>query len=63
MLDKEEWCIVQYGDEDLIVRKVYQWEAQAYNYAHKWKYVARGAKSNEEACEWARKFNKLLMEK
>ena len=62
MLDKEEWCIVRYHntspdrkrDYDLIVRKVYQWDAQ--NLRSNWEYVARGFKSNEEALQWVNLF-------
>ena len=68
MLDKEEWCIVRYHNEwvhlepekrnkmpanELLVRKTYQWEAQAKFYPpYKWEYVARGFKSNEEALKF-----------
>ena len=72
MLDKEEWCIVKYHNEwshlnpwerqgrpqyDLLVRKVYQWEAQAKLYPpYKWEYVARGFKSKEEALKYVKLF-------
>jgi hypothetical protein len=67
MLDEEEWCIVRYRNEwlhlepekrnkmparELLIRKVYQWEAQGDHYRHKWEYVARGFKSNEEALKY-----------
>lgn len=41
---------------DLLIFKVYQWEAQAYNYSHKWEYVARGFKSNTEALKFVSLF-------
>ena len=56
MLDKEEWCIVRWHDDGLFVRKVYQWEAQGDHYRHKWEYVARGFKSNEEALKFVKLF-------
>jgi hypothetical protein len=55
MLDEDEWCIVRHRGE-LLVRKMYQWEAQAHNYAHAWEYVARGFKSNEDALQWVSLF-------
>ena len=56
MLDKEEWCIVRYNGTDLLVRKVYQWEAQADLVHTPWEYVARGFKSNEEALQFVNLF-------
>lgn len=54
-MDKEEWCIVKYHntsterktDYDLLIRRVYQWEAQRLN--GEAVIVARGFKSNDEA--------------
>jgi len=51
MLDKEEWAIVRHRGE-VLIRRVYQWDAQANNYAHAWEYLARGFKSNEEALKF-----------
>ena len=39
---KDDWCIVRWWDGELLVFREYQWIAQAYNYAHKWRYVASG---------------------
>jgi len=55
MVDKGEWCIVKYHNTDtdrkteydLLVRLVYQWEAQRLQ--GRSELVARGFKSNEEA--------------
>jgi len=53
MLAKEDdWCIVRWHDGDLLIRRDYQWWPQAKNYSHKWEYVARNLKSNEEALKW-----------
>jgi hypothetical protein len=57
-----DWCIVRWHTGDLMVFREYQWWAQAKNYQHKWKYVAEGIASNEEAIEWVRKYEKLLKE-
>lgn len=57
-MDKDEWCIVKYHNRnyeenpnkpeyDLLVRRLYQWEAQRLN--GKAEIVARGFKSNDEA--------------
>lgn len=63
MLDKEEWCIVRYynkdpnrkADQDLIVRRVYQWEAVGEHFQHKWEYVARGL-TEKQATEYSKLF-------
>lgn len=67
MLDEEEWCIVRYRNEwlhlepeqrvgrpqyDLLVRKVYQWQAVGSHLQSQWAIVARGFKSNEEALKF-----------
>lgn len=62
--NKDEWCIVRFRnsdpdrktDTDVLIFKVYQWEAQAYAYDHKWEYLARGFKSNEEALKFVKLF-------
>lgn len=41
---------------DLLIRKMYQWEAQGKHYSHKWEMVARGFKSNEEALKYVKLF-------
>jgi hypothetical protein len=59
-----DWCIVRFRnsdpdrkrDTDLLILREYQWEAQAYAYDHKWEYVARNLKSNEEALKWVSLF-------
>lgn len=75
MLDKEEWAVIRYHNEyahlephekegrpeyELLIRKVYQWEAQYVHINQKWEYVMRGLKSNEEAIEFVNKFGVLL---
>ena len=32
---------MRWHDGELLVRKKYQWEAQAKHYSHKWEYVAK----------------------
>ena len=62
--DKGEWCIVCYhnkspqrkADQDLIVRRVYQWEAVGRHLQSTWEIVARGFKSNEEALQFVNLF-------
>jgi hypothetical protein len=41
---------------DLLILREYQWEAQARDYRHKWEYLARGLKSNEDALKWVSLF-------
>jgi hypothetical protein len=51
--NKDEWCIVRWRNpQGLMVFREYQWEAQGKHYQHKWEYVARGFKSNEDALQW-----------
>jgi hypothetical protein len=57
MLDEEEWCIVRWHDDGLLIRKVYQWEAQAKHYRHKWEYLARGLTEQQ-----AKDYQKLFKE-
>lgn len=74
---EDDWCIVKFKNEydhltvkektglpqyDLLVVRRYQWEPQGNNYQYKWEYVAEGIESNELACEWVRKYEKLLKE-
>lgn len=52
---KPDWCIVRWHDGDLMVRREYQWRAQAERFdtsMPKWKYMAKGFKSNEDALQW-----------
>ena len=61
MLDekrKPDWCIVRWHDGELMVRREYQWEAQGKWFAvnHKWAYMAKGFKSNEDALQWVSLF-------
>jgi hypothetical protein len=51
-----DWCIVRWHDGDLLVMRQYQWIAQGEHYRHKWEYVARGFKSNEDALQWVSLF-------
>lgn len=61
MLDKEEWCIVRYynkdpdrkADYDLLVRRMYQWEAQ--HLQGRWEVVARGL-TEKQATEYSKLF-------
>lgn len=62
MKKKPEWCIVRWHNGELLVFLEYQWEPQGKNYSHKWEYVAKGIPTNEQAIEWARKYEKLLKE-
>ena len=64
-VDREaDWCIVRYvhqeeqrkGKVELLVMRQYQWIAQGEHYRHKWEYVARGFKSNEDALQWVSLF-------
>ena len=56
-VNKDEWCIVQYHNEDgstsVLIRKKYQWDAQRLN--QPWKYVAEGLTEKQ-----AMEFNKLF---
>lgn len=51
-----DWCIVRWHTGDLMVFREYQWMAQGKHYSHKWEYVARGFKSNEDALQWVSLF-------
>jgi hypothetical protein len=51
-----DWCIVRWHTGDLIIRREYQWIAQGKHYPHKWEYMARGFKSNEDALQWVSLF-------
>ena len=53
---KADWCIVRWHDGDLLVKREYQWLPQGEHYRHKWEYVARGFKSNEDALQWVSLF-------
>ena len=61
---KPDWCIVRYvcqneprkGEVDILVRREYQWEAHGQFYPHRWTYLAKGFKSNEEALQWVSLF-------
>jgi hypothetical protein len=59
-----DWCIVRWHTGELLVMRKYQWKPQAERFQNhaKWEYVAEGIKSNEEACEWASKYECLLKE-
>ena len=59
MLDKDEWCIVRYGvsNTDLLVRRMYQWEAHADMVNAPWEVVARGLTEKQ-----AMEFEKLFKE-
>jgi hypothetical protein len=61
---EDEWCIVKYHNRnyeenpnkpeyDLLVRRVYQWEAQRLN--GEWEYLAKGLTEKQ-----AMEFNKLF---
>ena len=54
---KDEWCIVQYEDEDgsthTLIRLKYQWAAQRLD--GRWKYVAEGL-TRKQAMEFAKLF-------
>lgn len=56
-VNKDEWCIVQYHNEDgsisTLVRLKYQWAAQ--RLLRPWKYVAEGL-TQEQAREFAKLF-------
>lgn len=60
MLDSKErepdWCIVRWHTGDLIIRREYQWWPQGKYFTEKWKYVAKGFKSNEDALQWVSLF-------
>ena len=41
---------------DLLIFREYQWEPQGKHYPHKWEYLAKGFKSNEDALQWVSLF-------
>jgi hypothetical protein len=57
MLEKNthEWCIVRWHDGEVLVRKKYQWEAQAKHYLHKWEYIAKKL-TERQAIEYSKLF-------
>ena len=55
MLEKDDWCIVRWHNGELMVRRHYQWYAQALHYRHKWEYLARGL-TEQQAMEYSKLF-------
>lgn len=47
--EKNDWCIVQWWDGDVLARRKPQWEAHAGDYRGKWTYIAEGLTAEQSA--------------
>lgn len=62
-VDKEDWCIVRYvnqneprrGEVDILVRKTYQWAAVGKHLDDKWSYLAKGL-TEQQAIDYRKLF-------